>query len=57
MTASVTILPVFGTRQPGLLDSPRALRDFVRVCRQMGILDTANGLIRPPQRDGADRGD
>lgn len=43
--------------RPSVLENPRVLRDFSRVCRQTGILDTATGLIRTPQRDGADHGD
>jgi len=35
--------------------APPALRDFKRVCRQLGILDPDEGLIRVPQRDRKNR--
>jgi hypothetical protein len=36
--------------RPSVLGNPGAVRDFARVCRQVGILDPDTGLIRPPQR-------
>jgi hypothetical protein len=39
-----------------ILANPDVLRDFTRVCRQTGILDPDTGLIRPPQRGGAELG-
>jgi hypothetical protein len=37
-----------------VLGDPRVIRDFTRVCETTGILDPDAGLIRAPQRDGAE---
>lgn len=34
-----------------MLSDPKVIRDFTRVCRQVGILDPDPGLVGPPQRD------
>jgi len=34
-----------------VVDNQRVLRDFTRVCLQVGILDPDDGLIRFTQRD------
>ena len=40
-------------REPAALDNPRAVTDFTRVCKVVGIIDSKTGLIRSPQRDRA----
>jgi hypothetical protein len=34
-----------------ILNDLKVIRDFTRVCRQVGILDPDTGLVEPPQRD------
>lgn len=43
--------PAHDDSRPSMLRDLRVLQDFKRVCRQMGILDPDDGLIRSPQRD------
>jgi hypothetical protein len=34
-----------------ILNDPKVIRGFTRVCRQVRILDPDTGLVGPPQRD------
>ena len=52
-----TLRLVEAVQRPSVLGDPRVLRDFTRVCETTGILDPDAGLIRAPQRDGAENVD
>jgi hypothetical protein len=45
------ILRIVENRKPSVLDDRRVVVDFTRVCEVVGIIDSATGLIRSPQRD------
>jgi hypothetical protein len=51
-----TLRLVEAVQRPCVLDDPRVIRDFTRVCEATGILDPDAGLIQAPQRDGAEHG-
>jgi hypothetical protein len=48
------VLRMVQSRRPSILDNPRAIADFTRVCKIVGIIDSETGLIKdqPQGRPG-----